>query len=78
MALIENGKLVVHLSGPCDSDRQSPTDEAFHRLVRLAARDPIVRVLFASILEVSDLPAAERTSILMKFLSAGTESDGRR
>ena len=46
MALIEKGQQPVSSSGTFDCDRQPPADEAFYRLVRLAARDPIARVLF--------------------------------
>jgi hypothetical protein len=51
----------------------SPADQAFQRMVRLAARDPVVRALFAALVQASRLPRADRVAMLRHFLSAGAE-----
>jgi hypothetical protein len=48
---------------------------AFEQMVRLAARDPIVRATFRSLLQGSGLPERARKLILDHFLSAAVTSD---
>jgi hypothetical protein len=54
---------------------QALADGPFERMLRLAARDPLVRALFHSLLQSSGFPERSRKLIFEQFLAAGADRD---